>query len=94
MTILRSQKAAKREPKWSQKRSQIEAQIEAEKCSSLGPSLRRFGFVLVTIVESEIINNQLFFNLFVKIHVWEQCKVCSSILGRFVVDLGSEMEFK
>ena len=55
MTILGSKKGAKREPKCSQKRSKIEAEIEDEKGRSLGPCLGRLGVVLVLTLESKII---------------------------------------
>ena len=54
MMVLRSEKAPKREQKWSQKQFKIEAEIEDEKGSLLGPCLGRLGFVLVLIVESKI----------------------------------------
>ena len=75
-------------------RIKFEADIEDEKRTSVGLSLGRFGIALVPNLVSTIINTHLNFQLFVKINVFEQYKVWSRILGRFGIDLGSQMEPK
>ena len=95
MMILRWQKGPKRESKWSQKRSKIEAEIEDEKCSSLGPSLGRFGVALVSISGSKIIKNHWFFIRFREkscfLNIYSLKMHFGSILDRFWLPNGAQM---
>ena len=94
MTILGSKKGAKREPKCSQKRSKIEAEIEDEKGRSLGPCLGRLGVVLVLTLESKILKHHWFLYIFVKNHVFEQSKVWNGIFCSFWADIPSTQHNK
>ena len=60
----------------------------------MGPHLGRFGVVLVPILGSKIIKIHWILQVFVKIDVFEHDKVWVSILGRFGIDFGSQMELK
>ena len=55
-----AQKGSQRGLKWSQERSKVEAKIEDQKGSSLGPCLGRFGVLLVLILGSKVIKRSLF----------------------------------